>query len=75
MKFVNNYTPEWLNAWDTNMDIQVCLDYYGIITYITDSYTKDESGTMPFLIDVLKECTEKQSSEKMRVIENTFLTH
>ena len=73
--FVNNYNPEWLNALDANMDMQVCLDYYGIITYITNYYTKDESGTMPFLIDALKECTEKQSCEKMRVIANTFLTH
>ena len=73
--FVNNYNSEWLNAWDANMDIQVCLDYYGVITYITDYYTKDESGTMPFLIDALKECSDKQPSEKMRVIADTFLTH
>ena len=73
--FVNNYNPEWLNAWDANMDIQVCLDYYGVITYITDYYTKDESGTMPFLIDALKECSDKQPPEKMRVIADTFLTH
>lgn len=34
--FVNNYNAEWLNAWNANMDIQVCLDYFGVITYITD---------------------------------------
>ena len=39
--FVNNYNAEWLNAWNANMDIQVYLDYFGVITYITDYYTKD----------------------------------
>ena len=73
--FVNNYNAEWLNAWNANMDIQVCLDYFGVITYITDYYTKDESGTMPFLINALKECAGKQHSEMLRVIANTFLTH
>lgn len=73
--FVNNYNAEWLNVWNANMDIQVCLDYFGVITYITDYYTKDESGTMPFLINALKECAGKQHSEMLRVIANTFLTH
>ena len=37
--YINNYNPEWLKAWDGNMDIAVCLDYFAIITYITDYYT------------------------------------
>ena len=31
--FINNYNPEWIKAWNCNMDISVCLDYFAIITY------------------------------------------
>ena len=40
--FVNNYNNEWMKAWRGNMDIQVCLDFFAVITYITEYYTKDE---------------------------------
>ena len=43
---INNFNPEWIKAWDSNMDIQLCLDYYAVICYITDYYMKDESGTI-----------------------------
>ena len=33
--WVNNYNPEWIQAWNGNMDIQLCLDFYAIVTYIT----------------------------------------
>ena len=39
--FVNSYNPEWIQNWNANMDFQICLDYFSIITYITDYYTKD----------------------------------
>ena len=29
---VNLYNPEWIKCWNNNMDIQPCLDYFGIIT-------------------------------------------
>ena len=36
--FINNYNTEWLNAWSANMDIQPALDYYSVITYISEYY-------------------------------------
>ena len=33
--WVNNYNPEWIRAWDGNMDVQLCLDFFAIVTYIT----------------------------------------
>ena len=39
--FVNSYNPEWARAWNGNHDIQLCLDYYAVITYITEYFTKD----------------------------------
>ena len=38
--FINNYNPEWIVAWDANIDIAPVYDYYGTITYITDYFTK-----------------------------------
>ena len=64
--WVNNYNPEWLLAWNGNMDIQLCLDYFAIITYITDYYTKDETGTLEHLLKAAKECHGKSQKEKMK---------
>ena len=38
--FINNYNAEWIEAWDANLDISPVYDYFGIITYITDYFTK-----------------------------------
>ena len=45
--WVNNYNPEWIRAWNGNMDIQLCLDFFAIVTYITGLAT---SLSFPFLI-------------------------
>ena len=73
--WVNNYNPEWLLAWNGNMDIQLCLDFFAICTYITDYYTKDETGTMSHLIKAAKECHGKGQKETMRALANEFSTH
>ena len=41
---INNYNEEWIRCWDANMDIQITMDYFAVITYITDYYMKDDSG-------------------------------
>ena len=43
--YINNYNPEWIRAWNANMDLSPCLDFFAVITYITEYFTKDESGT------------------------------
>ena len=73
--WVNNYNPEWILAWNGNMDIQLCLDMFAICTYITDYYTKDESGTLHQLVKAAKECHGKSQKEKMRALSHVFLTH
>ena len=44
--YINSYNPEWLRAWNGNMDIQIVLDYFAVITYVTDYYAKDETVTL-----------------------------
>ena len=53
--FVNNYSPEWIRNWDGNMDLQLCLDLFAIVTYISDYYGKDDSGTLEHIKGALKQ--------------------
>ena len=72
--FVNSYNPEWARAWNGNHDIQVCLDYFAVITYITEYYTKDDSGTMTLLLKALKETECETLKEKMVTLMNTYIS-
>ncbi len=36
--FINNFNHEWINAWSANMDLQPSLDFYSVITYISEYY-------------------------------------
>ena len=73
--WVNNYNPEWILAWNGNMDIQLCLDFYAICTYITDYYTKDETGTLGPLLEAARELHGKTQKEKMKALANVFSSH
>ena len=73
--WVNNYNPEWIRAWNGNMDIQLCLDFFAICTYITDYYTKDESGTISHLVQAAKECHGKSQKDKMKALAQVFTSH
>jgi hypothetical protein len=73
--YVNNYNQEWLAAWDGNIDIQPCFDFFAVITYITEYFTKDESGTSKFLAEASKQIQALPIKDKKRCIKNVFLTH
>ena len=38
--WTNSFNQEWLEIWDSNLDVQIALDMYAIVTYITDYYLK-----------------------------------
>ena len=74
--FVNNYNREWLNTWNANLDIQPVLDYFAVITYVTDYWAKPDEGITP----ILKEAAENLKSQpdqkkKCQQMANTFITH
>ena len=73
--FVNNYNTEWLRAWNGNLDIQVCFDYYGVVTYITDYMLKAEESEMEFLNEAAKSCAGQPLNAKMKVLAHAFLSH
>ena len=70
---VNLYNPEWIKCWNGNMDIQPCLDYFGIITYITDYYMKDDSGTLKLIQKVLEKASDEPIKKKMSLVKTHFL--
>ena len=70
---VNNYNPEWLEAWDGNIDIQPCTDFFPVVTYITEYFTKDESGTSSFLAEASKQIKALPIKNQKRCIQNMKL--
>ena len=72
--FVNSYNPEWARAWNGNTDLQVCFDYFAVITYITEYYCKDDSGMMTKIVEMLKNSECETLKEKMILVMNTFIS-
>ena len=73
--YINSYNVEWIRAWNGNMDIQIVLDYFAVITYVTDYYAKDDTGTMEVIKAALAQTNTNDLKEKMRTVANVFLTH
>ena len=57
------------------MDIAVCLDFFAIITYITDYYTKSEKKMMNTLSQAAQACKGHERKEQLKFMAQTFLTH
>ena len=57
------------------MDLAVCLDFFAIITYITDYYTKTETKMMSTLQAAAKASEGKERKDQMKFLAQTFLTH
>merc|ERR1711954_388232 len=55
---INFYNIEMLRAWNANMDIQICLDFFAIITYITEYIAKLDAALMEVLKSVLQKNTD-----------------
>ena len=70
---VNSYNPEITRAWDGNTDFQICLDFYAIITYITEYYVKDDTGIVKHLVNTLKGSESDDLKEKMKLLMNTWV--
>jgi sulfur relay (sulfurtransferase) DsrC/TusE family protein len=73
--FVNQYNEEFIVAWNGNIDFQICLDHFAIITYISDYYSKDESGTSAQIKEALRGCTDPSLKERYKLVASTFLSH
>lgn len=74
-RFQNNYNPEWIFAWNGNIDIQITLDFFEIVTNITEYYSKDDSGIIEYLKKAKKEMVDLNIQKQFRQMANVFLSH
>ncbi len=73
--FVNNFNTEWITAWNANMDIQLALDPYAVITYIVNYVSKDETGITKFLQETLRAKAYGKLRELLKALQSTYLTN
>merc|ERR1711884_542142 len=62
-------------AWNANMDIQLVVDPYAIISYIASYMNKDETQTTPFLREALHASAGKTAKEKLKALKEAYLSH
>jgi hypothetical protein len=74
-RFINNYNPEFLSAWNANMDIQFCHNVYAVCTYISDYVGKDESGITEILRQTLKKNKGASQETLLKTLKHAYLTH
>ena len=69
---VNNYNPEWAKNWDANHDIQPVLDFFAVITYVTDYWAKPDEGITQYLREAAaslkSEPDQKQNVSKWQTL-------
>ena len=73
--YINSYDPEWILAWNGNIDKQPTFDFFGVITYTTEYFAKDDTGTMEVLKQVIESNPDDDTKEKMKKVASTFLSH
>ena len=74
--YVNNYNPEWLINWNANLDIQPVLDFFAVITYVTDYWAKSDEGLTPILKEAAKKLkSEPELKKRCQQMANTFMSN
>ena len=74
-RFINNYSPQMILAWNANMDIQLVVDPYAVISYIASYMNKTDTQITPFLREALYNAAGKETKEKLRVLKDAYITH
>lgn len=72
---INTYNMTILNLMESNVDLQLVLDEYGVAAYIVDYIAKGEAGLSKGLKDLQTELDKENRNlkERMRCIMNKFL--
>ena len=72
-RWVNNYNPEMLYAWNANMNIQLAFDPYAVVTYIVSYMNIDEKQMTKLIMAALKAEPKQNAREKLKKIEDGLL--
>lgn len=74
--FVNNYNPDLLSIWKTNMDIQYVTDPWACAMYILSYISKGEREMGQLLKEASKESERNDNIRlQLKKFGNVFLTH
>ena len=72
---VNNFNPLIQTVWQANTDIQICLDTYAVISYISDYMTKSDQNITKYLVAALNEKKNASKFEQLNHVKRTYFTH
>ncbi|XP_026470005.1 uncharacterized protein LOC113373956 [Ctenocephalides felis] len=72
---VNAYNSNILKLFESNMDLQIILDEYAVISYVTNYISKIEGGLSKLLREAAMDCDNNNKSikEKFCAVTNVFL--
>ena len=73
--YINNYNEEWILSWNGNLDLQIYLNFFAVITYTTDYYSKNRIKITDLLVEACKQNKNKPLQVKMSLLAQVFLTH
>ena len=71
--FINPFNAEWLRAWNGNLDLQVTLDFYAVITYITEYFAKVDTATLNAMKAAVKDKADAGVREKMKEVASKYV--
>ena len=71
--YTNNYNLEWMRNWDANHDIQIAIDFFAIVNYITNYISKPDTTTVEIVKNAMKDISATDYKERMRIAANVFL--
>ena len=72
---INNYNAEMITAWNANMDLQLVVDPYAVISYIASYMNKEETQTTPFLREAVFQSAGKETKERLYALRDAYISH
>uniref|UniRef100_A0A669AV05 ATP-dependent DNA helicase n=1 Tax=Oreochromis niloticus TaxID=8128 RepID=A0A669AV05_ORENI len=72
--WINNYNPDLLEAWNSNLDVSLILNAYSCIEYLCKYITKKESGLSEYLKTVIDNSDKNTVNEcdEMRAVMQAY---
>ena len=70
---IESYNPEWLKNWNGNISVRICGDFFGVITYCTEYFVKDETKTMQAIQEMIRSRPDENTRERMKTIADAFM--
>ena len=71
--YINNYNVEWMRNWNGNHDIQIAIDFFAVITYLTNYISKPDTATVEIVKNAMKDTPATDYKDRMRIAANVFL--